>query len=307
MGCSFSTIEHNLIHNIFVRCQFSGAEMGGIKFHGAIDTRIKNNHIYHTYFGIWLDWMAQGAQVSSNILHDNEWDLFAEVTHGPILVSNNISLSNTSVRMNASGVAFAHNLFAGRMDVTTYEKRVTPYHKPHSTAIAGYHDNAGGGVQFYNNLFVNGSSARAYDSALLPVKFAGNVYTKGSNQLVPRDHQKISSIKMSELPAVKYKTETTALVKQDFDARVVLLTQNGATYLTINLDKNWMAAQKRLLVTTSLLDKAIIPDMLFENPDGSALQVNTDYLGTKRNVSNPSPGPFEILSTGIQKIKVWNR
>lgn len=75
-------------------------------------------------------------------------------------------------------------------------------------------------------------------------------------------------------------------------------------YLEIALDKSWLA-QKRKLVTSSVLGKASIPNVSFENPDGSALKIDTDYLGNKRNTANPSPGPFEIKQSGKQKVKLW--
>ena len=84
LGAAFSTVTGNTIHDIHVRRLFSGAEMAGIKFHGAIDTTIRNNHIYRTVRGLWLDWMAQGTRVSGNFFHDNaSEDLFVEVNHGP--------------------------------------------------------------------------------------------------------------------------------------------------------------------------------------------------------------------------------
>ncbi|MHC4508679.1 MAG: DUF1565 domain-containing protein, partial [Planctomycetota bacterium] len=85
MGAVFSTITGNVIHDIHIRQLFSGAEMAGIKIHAAIDTEISRNHIYRTCRGIWLDWMAQGARVTRNLLHDNNTreDLFVEVNHGP--------------------------------------------------------------------------------------------------------------------------------------------------------------------------------------------------------------------------------
>ena len=33
---------------------------------------IRNNLIYNSQKGIWLDWMSQGARVSGNILFDNK-------------------------------------------------------------------------------------------------------------------------------------------------------------------------------------------------------------------------------------------
>jgi alpha-N-arabinofuranosidase len=73
LGCAFSTVTGNEIHDIHLGQTFGGQEMAGIKFHGAIDVVISGNHIYRCgpRAGIWLDWMAQGAQVTGNLMHDN--------------------------------------------------------------------------------------------------------------------------------------------------------------------------------------------------------------------------------------------
>ena len=312
MGCSFSTIEGNSIHDIYVHRLFSGAEMAGIKFHGAIDVQIKHNHIYRVggVAGIWLDWMAQGAQIKNNLMNDNSTDIFLEVDHGPMLVSNNILLSKSNLLMNSSGAAFVHNLFGGKIDVIHYDARLTPYMKPHSTYVVALHDNPSGDVQFINNLFVNGGDASQYSNALLPVTFKGNVYTKGAVRAIENNGQdKFGEMnKDAEKQMKEYKehnaTEMNVSVDNNFDASVNLLQQDKNMYLEISFDKKWLA-QKHKLVTTETLTKAIVPDLPFENPDGSALRIDTDYLGKKRNVTNPSPGPFEINTSGKQKIEVW--
>lgn len=310
MGCAFSIVEGNAIHDIHIRRLFTGAEMAGIKFHGAVDVQIRNNHIYRTNMGVWLDWMAQGAQVKNNLMHDNSLDIFLEVDHGPMLVSNNILLSKTSLLMNSGGAAFVHNIFGGKMDVIAYDARLTPYHKPHSTYVAALHDNPGGDVQFVNNLFVNGGDASQYSKALLPVVFNGNVYTKGSVRATT-SNEPMKFGEMNEKAGEQMKnykdqdaSERNAIIKDDFDASANLVKQDQDMVLEIALDKSWLA-QKRSLVTTENLTKAIVPNLSFENVDGSPLKIDVDYFGKKRNVKNPSPGPFEIKSSGKQKIKVW--
>ncbi|NQT38864.1 MAG: right-handed parallel beta-helix repeat-containing protein, partial [Planctomycetes bacterium] len=109
MGAVFCTVTGNTIHDINVRGLFGGAEMAGIKFHGAIDTVISRNHIHHCggLGGIWLDWMAQGTRVTGNLLHDNSpQDLFMEVNHGPFLVDNNLFLSPRFLRDWSQGGAY---------------------------------------------------------------------------------------------------------------------------------------------------------------------------------------------------------
>ena len=311
MGCSFSVIEGNSIHDIHIHRLFNGAEQAAIKFHGAIDVQIRNNHIYRSNFGIWLDWMAQGAQIKNNLMHDNDHDIFLEVDHGPMLVSNNVLLSKTNLLMNSSGAAFVHNIFAGGMTVVNYDGRLTPYHKPHATDVTGLNDNPGGDVQFMNNLFVNAANVSQYDKALLPITFDGNVYTKGTIRAVTND-KPIRFGEMSKEAQEQFKkykaqaaSEKNALIKADFEADARLSTQNDNFYLEINLDKNWLQLQPRKLVTTSLLHPAIIPNLPFENTDGSMLKIDTDYFGKKRNANNPSPGPFEITASGKQKLKLW--
>lgn len=310
MGCAFSTVEGNTIHDIHIRRLFDGAEMAGIKFHGAVDVQIRNNHIYRTNMGVWLDWMAQGVQVKENLMHDNGLDIFLEVDHGPMLVSNNILLSKTSLLMNSSGAAFVHNLFAGKMDVINYDSRLTPVLLPHSTFMASLHDNPGGDVQFINNLFVNGGNASQYSQALLPVVFDGNVYTKGSVRAIEnKEKEKFGEMNKAAQEQMKqYKpqpsTEANFLDNNQFDAVANLILQDKDVWLEIALDKKWVD-QKRKLVSTGMLTKAIVPSLAFENTDGTLVRIDKDYFGKPRNTANPSPGPFEITESGKQKLKVW--
>jgi alpha-N-arabinofuranosidase len=76
-------------------------------------------------------------------------------------------------------------------------------------------------------------------------------------------------------------------------------------YLKLTEDKAWRDEAKRKLVTTESLGKASIPDLPFENADGSPLRFHTDYFGKKRAAANPFPGPFEKITDGQQRIKVW--
>ena len=287
MGCSFSTVTGNDIHDIYVRRLFGGAEMGGIKFHGAIDVRISGNHIYRVggVAGIWLDWMAQGAHVIGNLLNNNDLDIFCEMQHGPLLIANNIMISTKrSFLINSKGLAIVHNLILGTIENMKFDARNTPFHQAHSTEIAGLFNAPSGDHRLYNNLFVTSCSDSALNNSLLPVWAAGNVFTKGTH-------------------ASKFDTE--AIVKPDFDANPHLEERSDGWYLEITVDPNWSKEQKRQLVTSKLLGKAKITNLLYENIDGTALKIDTDYFGKKRNEANPFPGPFENPRKGTTKLKVW--
>ncbi len=285
LGPIFCVVTGNVIHDIHVRQLFGGAEMAGIKFHGAIDTEISRNHIYRTCRGLWLDWMAQGTRVTANLFHDNQAeDLFVEVDHGPFLVDNNIFLSPTTLLDVSEGGAYAHNLITGHIRPHPELKRDTPFHRPHSTELAGLRNIVGGDNRFYNNIFAGGSGLTVYDAAKLPSWMDGNVFLKG---------------------AKPSKTESNPLVKPEFDPAVKLVEAADGVHLEIALGEVLSAAGPCTLVTTELLGKAAIPDLPYENPDGTPIRVNTDYFGKKRDESAPTPGPFERVGEGKTKLKVW--
>src|SRR5450759_495943 len=303
LGAIFSQISNNHIYNIWTKRQFTGAEMAGIKLHAAIDVLIKNNRIHNTGRGLWMDWMAQGTRITGNLCYDNTTDdLFVEVDHGPFLVDNNLFLSDLSLLDVSEGGAYAHNLMTGRIVSRPEPRRSTPYHKAHSTALAGLNSIAGGDDRFYNNIFVgdgappaSGTEADAnplrfggyglwvYNHSEYPLHTGGNVYWKG---------------------AAGYYEERGALHSPAADPKPEIVEDGDRVYLRLNLGADVEKAATRL-VTTELLGKAKVSGLAYENADGSALVIDTDYFGKKRKASGPSAGPFEDPGQGNLKLKVW--
>jgi alpha-N-arabinofuranosidase len=285
LGGAFSTIENNHLHDIHVRRLFTGAEMAGIKLHGPIDVIIRGNHIHHTTRGIWLDWMTQGAQVSRNLMHDNgpQEDLFLEVDHGPVLIDHNVFLSAKSFWDSSQGEAYAHNLIAGTIQFDPDQiGRSVPYHEQHSTAIAGSAKITGGDTRFYNNILVGSASLAGYNSAVFPVAMNGTVFLNG---------------------ATASNRETSPLVLSSFNPAIQLRAGTGGYYFEMNADPAWGTVRSRPVVTTNLLGNAVVPAMLFEQPDGTPYLLNADYLGNARATS-PFPGPFEQVVAGANLWKV---
>ena len=288
LGAVFSTISGNSIHDIADQKLFWGYEMAGIKLHAAIDVEISHNHIYRTEGGIWLDWMAQGTRVTKNFLHDNRvQDFSLEVDHGPVLVDNNLFLSPQQGQVRLSqGVAFVHNLIAWKLwETGDVDPRLTPFLKPYSTAIAGFHNNPCGDARFYNNVFLGRTDLSPYNNAALPVQMEGNVYL---------------------MDAQPSKYELQPVRKPDYNPAVEVVEKNGKWYLAINLEKSWSEKIKPKPVTGKLLGTAVIPEQSFEEINGNPVLFNTDYLGIERNTKNPvALGPFEITKSGRQQIRVW--
>lgn len=294
MGASFSIIENNHIYNIWAKRQFEGAEIGGIKFHAAIDAQIRKNRIHDCGRGIWLDWMTQGTRLSSNLFYQNDYeDVFLEVNHGPFIVDNNILLSPVSLRTQSEGGAYVHNLITGAVHMWPDPTRFTPYFLPHSTDMAALTTIFSGDDRFYNNILVgkgiNGdqndfykTGLVTYNSARLPVWINGNLYYNGA---VPSSKD------------LNFTNDSTYNPKVKLDDGA-----EGYLYLTLN---DSYRSQHLRLVTTELLGKAKVPKAAFDNPDGTPLKVDTDFFGKPRSQSNPSAGPFEQLPVGETKLKLW--
>ena len=297
MGAAFSAITGNSVHDIHVRRRFGGAEMAAIKFHGAIDTLIAGNHLYRSYRGLWLDWMSQGTRVTANLLHDNAFDsdaakmlpfggrqdAFLEVNHGPTTVDNNLFLSSVTLNVRSQGTAYVHNLIAGKLILVDYDARVTPFHKPHSTELAGSHDNPSGDVRLLNNVFAGGADLSKYDAPRLAVSAEGNVFLGRAT------------------PTTR---ESEAVRRPDAAGAIRVIERDDGFYLDFAADPAWAAGRPRAIVTGETLGRAVIPDLPFENPDGTPVRIDRDYFGNPRGPAAVFPGPFSSPPVD-RSIKVW--
>jgi hypothetical protein len=299
LGAVFSQITNNHIYNIWTKRQFTGAEMAGIKLHAAIDVLIKGNRLHNTGRGLWMDWMAQGTRITGNLLYDNSTeDLFVEVDHGPFIVDNNLLLSGISLNDMSEGGAYAHNLLAGKIISRPELSRFTPYHRAHSTAVAGLSNTRGGDNRFHNNILIGGDdtgsisptpqSTRAigfglwvYDTREYPTQTGGNVYLNGARA---------------------YAKEIGAAQSPDFDPKLRVEERETGVYLHLSLPAEVSKAATKL-VTTELLGKAKIPQLAYENADATPVVIDYDYFGKHRSKTRPAAGPFEHAGQG--PVKVW--
>lgn len=258
-------------------------------------------------------------------------DLFIEVSHGPTLVDNNILLSDVAGRFCTQGIALVHNLIAGSFvgvgsgvdngSMKFPSPRYTPYHVPHRTEIAGFMTILHGDARFYNNIFVQQpvrqllvdyakernldsldqmnyiTGTKPYDGYpdhetyfakfwednykireerdkyydLLPVYSGGNIYFNG---------------------AEPYDGEKDYVKDDEHHIELELVEEKDGLYLKTNLFQH-MPASTNEIITTEVLGEAFEPEQKFENPDGSQITINEDYLGQHRGI-NPVSGPFEV-------------
>lgn len=259
-------------------------------------------------------------------------DIFVEVSHGPTLIDNNILLSDVSLRIATQGVAMVHNLCAGAFTMvgegTTW--RYTPYHMPHRTEVMGFMTILHGDDRIYNNIFIQKWSPEdlvlendtdpdethvenrkvgtycydefpvyeewlshfdmeepfpsmirhdIYHFSHLPVWIDGNAYFKGARAWKNETH---------------YFTDSHETVYAD------VAEKNGDYYLDTNIYEV-MSDFTTGMISTETLGEAFEPQQKFENPDGTPILFDYDFLGNHR-ADDIIPGPFGSGEASKRKL-----
>jgi hypothetical protein len=324
LGGVFSTIEDNHIHHIGTKREFSGFEIGGIKLHAPIDVQILRNRIHDCTLGTWLDWQAQGARVARNVFYRNTRDLFVEVSHGPYTVDHNVLASKVALEVFSQGGAIVHNLVAGALRLEPVPDRATPYHRPHSTEVAGYAVIAGGDDRYIGNIFLGGDQAEAVRPGS-PGDDVSSFGTAGYDGCPPDwegyladvnavrgDHQRFRGIRQAAYiqhnvyanGALAYEREKNALVLDE--AVTFRVVEDGErVYLETDLpapvSTGWEGP-----VTSADLPRVRFVDADFEDVDGSPLVLGTDLVGQEREPGQVYPaGPLAELPAGPARTRVW--
>ena len=315
MGCVFSEIAHNHIYNIAVKHEYFGYEIGGIKLHAAIDVQIHHNNIHNCTLGTWLDWQAQGTRVSKNLYYANDRDLMVEVTHGPYLVDINIFSSSYYFDNIAQGGAYLHNLGCGTMRREDVLDRSTPYHFPHTTEVAGTTVVYSGDDRIFQNIFLGGTVTYTEQSVHGTEGYNGhtNSLEEYINDVVSRGNGDLEQFKHVKQPvyirgnaylkgAKPYEREENTYVS-DTDPAVRIVEEDGKTYLELNVEKGMLEIPTEVYGTEKL-GMPRITEAPYENPDGTPIVFDTDYLGQARS-GQPAAGPMEGLKEGMNRILVW--
>ncbi len=312
MGCAFSEIYGNEIYNISKKHEFYGHELGGIKFHAAIDVQIHHNYFHDCSLGTWLDWQAQGTRVSCNIYDRNNRDLMIEVTHGPCLVDNNIFTADFSLVNAAQGTAFIHNLCCGFIQHYPVLNRATPYHYPHSTQLLGTTPVYGFDDRFYQNIFLGGTEENEiygtadYDDAPTSLQeYIDEVLTYGHGdvQLFEKVKQPAYINGNAYFSGAKAFNKEKSNLISDINPNVAVITKEDGVYLQITLPEDFFQI-KTQLIDTELLGCTRLTEEYYENPDGSPLTVNRDLLGNELN-KTPIAGPIQGLKAGFNDVKIY--
>ncbi|MCD7954418.1 MAG: right-handed parallel beta-helix repeat-containing protein [Lachnospiraceae bacterium] len=249
-------------------------------------------------------------------------DLFVEVSHGPTLIDNNILLSEVSMRFATQGVAMVHNLICGSLtcvgDGTGW--RYTPYHIPHRTEVMGFMTILHGDDRFYNNIFVQkwpsedvitphdsddgfDSENRAVGIWMFDEYPTWDEWIAQFDFTKPADMKKCEPAHFGHLPvwsegniylggakASRHEKDGRTAANGSEDIRVELVEKEGNLYLDTNIYEMLEGFTSRM-INTEILGKAFEPEQKYENPDGTPIAFDSDYLGEHRGLV-VLPGPF---------------
>ncbi|WP_188043888.1 right-handed parallel beta-helix repeat-containing protein [Changpingibacter yushuensis] len=322
LGCVFSTIEDNHIHHIAILREFYGHEIAGIKLHAALDVQIKHNRIHDCSLGTWLDWETQGTRLSRNIYFRNQRDLFVEVSHGPYVVDHNVFASRASIEVFSQGGAFVENLVAGTVRLEPVMDRATPYHRPHSTQMAGFAVICGGDDRWQYNLFLGGDGAPAYsdeNANLERVGYGTSGYSSYPESFEaylsdvassPSDHERFYG---RHLPAYingnayaagaePFAHETLATLLSGPGA--IEVQQDGPEVFIDLTVPEGLESTSHVAVSGLDLPRAYFADAEFEEPDGSPVRFDVDALGDACAAEDTRiAGPFHGLTPGSSRIR----
>ena len=336
LGCAFSRIEDNRIHNIALRREFWGHEIAGVKLHAPIDVTIARNVITDCSLGIWLDWETQGTRITRNVLAANCRDLFVEVSHGPYIVDHNVLASRASVEVVSCGGAFVRNLIGGTVRLEPVMDRATPYHVPHSTQVAGFGFIPGGDDRWVGNLFFGGDADEAYApdgwfggkahyglEGYAPYPGSWEQYMEGVGESAD-DHQRYFGRKLpvyarsnvylegarpfeGETGSAQCPGECALSVSVRAAGEEGLAGKDAALRLvTLRVELPAAFSGFRLpLPQGTDLERAYYADAEFEAPDGSPVDLATDLGGAVAPAGAKVPaGPLDSLAGGTQEVAV---
>ena len=254
-------------------------------------------------------------------------DVFIEVSHGPTLIDNNLLLTKASARLATQGVAMVHNLILGSFtsvgggvdqDVNGINQpRYTPYHIHHRTEVAGFMSFLHGDNRFYNNIFIQnwpvsegevrtdmGFSMKSNEVVGTDVWDEYPTYDEWIAKFEldqPANMFKLTPQHFAKLPvwvegnayfngAKAYKNEEKKLMDNDNKVYVNLVEKDGKYSIETNV-YDFMGDFANGIINSDILGEAFEPEQRFENPDGTAIKFDSDYLGEHRGLST-IPGPF---------------
>jgi hypothetical protein len=205
--------------------------------------------------------------------------------------------------------------------------RATPYHRPHSTQVAGYAVIYGGDDRWIGNVFLSGDieTAYGYDTAqgAHPAAGYGTAVYDGSPTSLDDYIDRIARLpegSYSRIPSVRepaylrdnvyapgagaFAGESSALALAG-EVSFEVVEEGGEVYLEARLPQAFSGVRVGV-VTGADLPRPRLVDADFEERDGTPVIAGVDLLGNRKERGQDYPaGPVATLAPGRNRIRVW--
>lgn len=239
-------------------------------------------------------------------------------TQGTAFVHNLICGSITSVGTGSNNVVGIETIAKGPNQVMDAGPRYTPYHVPHRTEVAGFMTILHGDSRFYNNIFVQNHAPHQFDSlyTLIGIKplnsvvgtipfsdypteqeYLSKFFCEGDSGITEDRTKYYSKLPVSTGGNVFFNGAKPCEKEENFiedknNLITVKVKKKGEKYYIDTNLYDFIPSFETPFISTEILGEAFEPEQKFENPDGSSILFDHDYLGIERGI-NPTAGPFE--------------
>src|SRR6201995_4773136 len=201
----------------------------------------------------------------------------------------------------SQGGPFVDNLVLGTLRLEQVLDRPTPYHRPHSTQVAGYAAIVGGGDRYIGNVFVGGDTKVAYGKEPAEGQgpaHAGTVaydrypasfeeYLARIEAREPGDHQRFLGLTQPVYARGNVYAEgakpfagETGPIRLDA-ATVSVVDEGDAVYLETSLPAAF-GGGRHAVVPGAALPRVRFVDADFEELDGTPVVIDVDLTGERR-------------------------
>jgi len=217
--------------------------------------------------------------------------LKTEVNHGPIMVDNNVFVRSRFFE-EGNGTLVAHNLF---LDCVFWFKaspiRVVPYYEPHSTVRAGSEGTTLRHQKIYNNITICGDGIAGgigkiideREGSITGFTVNNNVYLDGAGKFDNQDN--LSVVDGSDAGAEFIHSPDSVLIRFKLPSSVFI--------------GNYP------LITSEFMGKVSFAEMFMEHPDGTPLDITSDFYGNPVDPNKVLPGPFQNITPGENSFTLW--
>jgi hypothetical protein len=104
--------------------------------------------------------------------------------------------------------------------------------------------------------------------------------------------------------AVQHKNGLNEVVFKNTETEIRIEEKGDGIYLYLNTKGDFRNVESKIL-NSFAFGEAIVPEVLFDNPDGTPVLFNVDFFNADREGNSNLAGPFSNLSMKKSTVKLW--